>query len=92
MPSCSEQHAPSRAKSWPTDIVLATGWENTELRSFHFVDPTGEDPNASIKETPESWQQRRGKTAPPTEAEQRELRAVYYQQMGPILKYQEREL
>ncbi|KAL1835317.1 hypothetical protein VTK73DRAFT_5780, partial [Phialemonium thermophilum] len=53
-----------------------TGWENTEYRSYEFVDPTGRDPDASVKETDASWRRRRGSARGLTEAEQRELRAV----------------
>lgn len=40
------------------------------------MDPSGQDPNASLKETHPSWRRRRGSAIPLTETEQRELRAV----------------
>ncbi|KAH8903119.1 phosphoglycerate mutase-like protein [Coniochaeta sp. PMI_546] len=53
-----------------------TGWDNTEYRTYEFVDPSGQDPTASLKETHPSWRRRRGSAIPLTETEQRELRAV----------------
>ena len=53
-----------------------TGWENTEFRTYEFVDPSGNDKNASLRETRPSWRRRRGSEIPLTETEQRELRAV----------------
>ena len=50
-----------------------TGWANTEYRSYEFVD--GEETNASLKETKESRERRRGEEIPLTKDEQRELRA-----------------
>jgi hypothetical protein len=68
-------------------VCLATGWENAEYRSYEFADPTGEDPGASLKETSESWERRRGREIQPTETEQRELMGIYYKEVGPYLKY-----
>jgi len=48
-----------------------TGWENTEWRSYVFVE--GED--ASLEETTESRERRRGSERGLTKDEQRELRA-----------------
>jgi broad specificity phosphatase PhoE len=36
------------------DKLRATGWENTEVRSYEFADPSGKDQNASLVETEES--------------------------------------
>jgi len=52
-----------------------TGWENTEWRSYEFVDGSGRDEGASLKETRESRVRRTGNETPLTEDEQRELRA-----------------
>ncbi|KAI1129385.1 histidine phosphatase superfamily [Nemania abortiva] len=54
-----------------------TGWENTEYRSYEFVDKTGQDPNASIQELPESRRRRQGSEIPLTETEKREMWAAY---------------
>lgn len=43
---------------------------------YEYVDPSGKDENASLKETDPSWRRRRGSAKPLTETEQRELRAV----------------
>ncbi|RKU49108.1 hypothetical protein DL546_006711 [Coniochaeta pulveracea] len=53
-----------------------TGWENTEYRSYEFADPSGQDPDATIRETSPSWRRRRGSEVPLTEQEQMELRSV----------------
>jgi len=53
---------------------LGTGWQNTEFRSYNFRHE--DDENASIVETPESRDRRRGLETPLTETEQRELRAT----------------
>ncbi|KAI0394232.1 phosphoglycerate mutase-like protein [Xylariaceae sp. FL0594] len=56
-----------------------TAWENTEYRSYEFADKTGQDPNASIVELPESRRRRyRGaQPQPPTDAEMRALRHTF---------------
>ncbi|GAP88305.1 putative phosphoglycerate mutase [Rosellinia necatrix] len=58
-------------------IGYGTGWNNTEFRSYEFADQTGQDPNASLRELPESRQRRKGSEIPFTAAENMELRAVY---------------
>ncbi|KAI0382130.1 phosphoglycerate mutase-like protein [Hypomontagnella monticulosa] len=58
-------------------IERGTGWENTELRSYEFEDPTGQDPNASLKEIQTSWRRRRGSAIPLTETEQLEIRLAF---------------
>ncbi|KAI1184221.1 phosphoglycerate mutase-like protein [Nemania serpens] len=63
-----------------------TGWANTEYRSYQFVDKTGEDPNASIEELPESRRRRQGSEIPLTDAETRELRAAYHTVLDRDLK------
>ncbi|KAF7544458.1 hypothetical protein G7046_g9784 [Stylonectria norvegica] len=63
----------------------ATGWANCEFRSYQFVDPTGEDEDAALKETEESWQRRQGSTIAPTQTEQKQLRPVVLKQMSPYL-------
>ncbi|KAI0421638.1 histidine phosphatase superfamily [Xylaria grammica] len=54
-----------------------TGWENTEYRSYAFADETGQDPNASLAELPESRRRRQGSEIPLTGTEMREMRAAY---------------
>lgn len=53
-----------------------TGWTNTEYRSYEFADPSGQDENASLRETRESARRRRGSAVGLSETEQNELRAV----------------
>lgn len=55
--------------------TTGTGWANTEFRSYEFIDATGEDGNASVQETRESRERRRGTEKPLSADEQRELRA-----------------
>ncbi|KAI4245711.1 MAG: hypothetical protein L6R42_010108, partial [Xanthoria sp. 1 TBL-2021] len=49
-----------------------TGWENTEFRSYHFVD--GDYDNASMEETAESRQRRGNDDKPLTKEERTQLR------------------
>ncbi|KAI2628776.1 phosphoglycerate mutase-like protein [Hypoxylon sp. NC1633] len=58
-------------------IEHGTGWENTELRSYEFEDPTGQDPDAYLKEIQQSWRRRRGSAIPLTETEQLELAQAF---------------
>jgi hypothetical protein len=51
---------------------VGTGWDNTEWRSYEFVEGTAD---ASLEETKESRERRRGTEHPLTEDEQRELKA-----------------
>jgi len=51
-----------------------TGWANTEFRSYNFIGGD-EDDNASIAETKESRERRKGSEIPLTADEQRELKA-----------------
>ncbi|KAI1304014.1 histidine phosphatase superfamily [Xylaria venustula] len=59
------------------DPGRGTGWENTEYRSYEFADETGQDPDASLRELPESRRRRNGSEIPLTDAEKREMRAAY---------------
>lgn len=68
-------------------LWTATGWKNTEFRSYTFADETGEDPEALLVETAESWQRRQGETARPSPEEQAERKRVFYRDMEPFLKY-----
>ncbi|KAH6956947.1 hypothetical protein HG530_002475 [Fusarium avenaceum] len=63
----------------------ATGWANCEYRSYQFADPTGDDEDAALLETKESWQRRQGDAKPLTITEQRQLRPVAQKQMAPLL-------
>ncbi|KAI9877655.1 MAG: hypothetical protein M1830_003174 [Pleopsidium flavum] len=49
-----------------------TGWDNTERRSYRF--PDDDDENASVEETSESRESRRGTEKPLSKTEQMELR------------------
>jgi hypothetical protein len=55
-----------------TDLALGTGWRNTEFRSYQFRSET--DDGASLVETLESRERRKGEETPLTESEQRQLR------------------
>jgi broad specificity phosphatase PhoE len=56
-------------------LFTGTGWANTEFRSYSFVNADGQDADASLIETKESWEMRKGSEKPLTADEQRELRA-----------------
>lgn len=58
-----------------------TGWKNTEWRSYEFVDASGQDADARLRETSASWQRRRGSAVPLTETEQEELAATHMGEM-----------
>ncbi|EJT80641.1 phosphoglycerate mutase [Gaeumannomyces tritici R3-111a-1] len=58
-----------------------TGWKNTEWRSYEFVDASGEDPDAKLRETSASWERRRGSAAPLSETELEELAAAHMDEM-----------
>lgn len=64
------------------DISRGTGWSNTEWRSYEFVDPQGNDEEASVRETAESWRRRRADAIQLTEAENTQLRAVLIEEMS----------
>uniref|UniRef100_A0A0B7K7N4 Phosphoglycerate mutase family protein n=1 Tax=Bionectria ochroleuca TaxID=29856 RepID=A0A0B7K7N4_BIOOC len=63
----------------------ATGWANCQFRSYQFVDPTGQDDEAELVETAESWRRRQGDQIPPTRTELREMRAVVQEDVIPYL-------
>ncbi|KAH9907504.1 phosphoglycerate mutase-like protein [Xylariomycetidae sp. FL2044] len=63
-----------------------TGWANTEVRSYEFADPTGEDPNASLKETQTSRRSRMGSAIPLTETEQMELARAWQTTLSENLR------
>ena len=65
-----------------------TGWVNTELRSYEFADASGQDPNASLRETKPSWRRRRGSEVPLTATEQVQMREAF----GNALLSQTRQL
>ncbi len=54
--------------------MLGTGWANTEFRSYKFKDENGD--NASMIETVNSRERRRGWEKPPDESEELELELV----------------
>lgn len=67
-----------------------TGWENTEYRSYAFID--GDEENASMLETAESRQRRVGREHPLTADEQRNLRMnaeKSWEQRGLLAKEEE---
>lgn len=53
-----------------------TGWSNTEYRSYKFKDE--KDDNASLVETTESMERRRGTEKPLSQTEQMELEATHH--------------
>ncbi|KAH6999110.1 phosphoglycerate mutase [Ilyonectria sp. MPI-CAGE-AT-0026] len=63
----------------------ATAWENTEFRSYHFSDPEGCDPEAWLRETEASWEQRHDNLARPTQKDQERLREIFLGQLGEFL-------
>ncbi|EHK23933.1 uncharacterized protein TRIVIDRAFT_215924 [Trichoderma virens Gv29-8] len=63
-----------------------TSWKNCEYRTFQFVDSTGQDPDAEIRETDESWRRRHGTLKVPTAEEQRELREMMVRELSPFFK------
>ncbi|KAF7539464.1 hypothetical protein G7Z17_g12422 [Cylindrodendrum hubeiense] len=67
------------------DEQHATGWSNCEYRSYQFVDPTGKDEEAALRETGESWRRRQGTSTQLTATEQLELRPLGIEKMGPYL-------
>ncbi|KAI1434738.1 phosphoglycerate mutase-like protein [Xylaria sp. CBS 124048] len=65
-----------------------TAWENTEYRSYEFADKTGQDPNASLAELPESRRERPGLAEIPlTQAKSLAIRTVF--EAGMIRDVQE---
>lgn len=67
------------------NYYTATGWLNCEYRSYQFVDPTGKDEDAALRETSESWRRRHGNSIPLTVTEQLELRPLMIEKMGDYL-------
>ncbi|KAK1238331.1 hypothetical protein MKX07_006477 [Trichoderma sp. CBMAI-0711] len=63
-----------------------TSWTNCEFRTYQFVDPTGQDPDAQLRETDESWRRRHGSLKVPTAEEQRELRQLMVRELSPFFK------
>ncbi len=61
-------------------------WSNCEYRSYEFVDSTGRDEEAALRETDESWWRRKGDERQPTAAEQREMRDAVRRWIVPVLK------
>ncbi|KAM0461031.1 hypothetical protein ACHAO4_001830 [Trichoderma viride] len=66
--------------------IYPTSWKNCEYRSFQFIDPTGQDPSAEMRETDESWHRRHGSLKVPTVEEQRELRQMMERELAPFFK------
>ncbi|KAI1631717.1 phosphoglycerate mutase [Biscogniauxia mediterranea] len=54
-------------------LERGTGWANVELRSYEFEDKTGQDPNATLRETQSSRRERQGREIPLTQSEQVEI-------------------
>ncbi|KAH8887670.1 phosphoglycerate mutase [Thozetella sp. PMI_491] len=67
------------------DPTRGTGWENTEYRTYEFVDPSGADPEARLQETKASWRSRRGSAKGLTETEQQQLRIALQRSMQEFL-------
>ncbi|KAK5994977.1 putative phosphatase SPAC5H10.03-like protein [Cladobotryum mycophilum] len=66
--------------------VYPTSWKNCEYRTFQFVDPTGQDQDATLRETEESWRRRQGELKPLTPEENRELRDMTLREIAPFFK------
>lgn len=65
-----------------TFLCAGTAWENTEWRSYEFVNPGGNDEDeAEIRETEESWRRRRGTAKPLGATEQQQARAAVIEAM-----------
>ncbi|KAI1496673.1 phosphoglycerate mutase [Biscogniauxia marginata] len=58
-------------------LERGTGWANVELRSYEFEDKSGQDPNATLKETESSRRERQGREIPPTQSETAEIREAF---------------
>ncbi|KAI9650735.1 hypothetical protein NHQ30_000759 [Ciborinia camelliae] len=58
-----------------SSLFVGTGWSNTEFRSYNFSAADYSDSNASVQETKESRERRKGSEKPLTADEQRNLRA-----------------
>lgn len=58
--------------------TTGTGWDNTEFRSYRFVneDPSNDDDDAAIDETPESRHRRKGTEKPLADSEEAKLNEV----------------
>ncbi|OAA51768.1 phosphoglycerate mutase family protein [Metarhizium rileyi] len=68
-------------------IHAATGWSNCMCRSYRFAESPDDEDDVRLVETEESWGRRQpASKQPPTETEQRELRAVVQKRMVPYLK------
>ncbi|QUC22921.1 uncharacterized protein UV8b_07162 [Ustilaginoidea virens] len=65
----------------------ATGWTNCMFRSYQFAQAPDDPDDVRLVETAESWARRQPASKQPlTAAEQRELRAIVQQRIGPYLK------
>ncbi|KAH7169973.1 phosphoglycerate mutase [Dactylonectria macrodidyma] len=67
------------------ELARATGWENTEFRSFQFSAVEGCGPVPSLIETDASWKRRHGSSPRPTPKEQEKLREVFLWQLGQFI-------
>lgn len=76
--------------SW--DSITGTGWLNTELRTYEFADPSGQDVDASLKETKPSWRNRRGSEVPLTLTEQLQKGEAFGQEVAEQSSQLEKEL
>lgn len=61
----------------------ATGWENTEYRSYHFADATSSE--GHLVETGESWERRNGEVGRPTAEAQAEMERTYHRELERFL-------
>ncbi|KAI0888014.1 phosphoglycerate mutase-like protein [Annulohypoxylon maeteangense] len=59
------------------NLERGTGWQNTEHRTYQFKDPTGQDPEACLKETQQSRRRRRGSVISLTMMEKVQIRQAY---------------
>lgn len=57
-------------------FITGTGWDNTEFRSYRFVNDDSSNDDDALDETPESRQRRKGSEKPLADAEEAKLNEV----------------
>lgn len=68
-------------------LQLRSTWANCDYRSYEFVDLSGREENAVLRETEASWRQRKGDDEKrPTTEEQKTLRDKVKKWLIPVLK------
>ena len=67
-------------------MSIGSTWSNCEYRSYQFLDLSGDDEDASLRETEESWRRRRGDEVQPSVDEQANMREAVRVWITPVLK------